>query len=164
RNAVDMLYDSGTYEENMARAMELAEGKGFGQAKREARRRGKLLGLGLANYVESSIGAPNEQARIAVRPHGRVDVVIGTQPSGQGHETSFAQVVSDLLRVPVECVSIILGDTDVVKAGGGSHSGRSMRHAATVFAKALPALVAKGRRIAAIVLALPPDQIEFLDG
>ena len=68
------------------------------------------------------------------------------------------------LRVPVECVSIILGDTDVVKAGGGSHSGRSMRHAATVFSKALPALVAKGRRIAAIVLALPPDQIEFLDG
>jgi aerobic carbon-monoxide dehydrogenase large subunit len=99
-----------------------------------------------------------------VRPHGRVDVVIGTQPSGQGHETSFAQVVSDLLRVPVECVNLILGDTDVVKAGGGSHSGRSMRHAATVFAKALPALVAKGRRIAAIVLALPPDQIEFLDG
>jgi aerobic carbon-monoxide dehydrogenase large subunit len=99
-----------------------------------------------------------------VRPQGRVDVVIGTQPSGQGHETSFAQVISDLLRVPVECVNLILGDTDVVKAGGGSHSGRSMRHAATVFAKALPALVGKGARIAAIVLALPPDQIEFLDG
>ena len=73
-----------------------------------------------------------------MRPEGRVDVVIGTQPSGQGHETSFAQVVSDLLCVPVESVKIILGDTDVVKVGGGSHSGRSMRHAATVFSKAAP--------------------------
>src|SRR5216684_1079002 len=164
RNAVGMRYDSGRYEENMNRAMEIADWKGFPQRRRAAAKRGRLRGRGLANYVESSIGAPNEQARIAVRPQGRVDVVIGTQPSGQGHETSFAQVVSDLLRVPVETVKIILGDTDVVKAGGGSHSGRSMRHAATVFSKALPALVAKGRRIAAIVLALPPDQIEFLDG
>ncbi len=136
RNAVGMLYDSGRYEENMKRAMELADWKGFAQRRREAKKRGKLLGLGLANYVESSIGAPNEQTRITVRPEGRVDVVIGTQPSGQGHETSFAQVVSDLMCVPVERVQIILGDTDVVKVGGGSHSGRSMRHAATVFSKA----------------------------
>jgi len=90
--------------------------------------------------------------------------VIGTQPSGQGHETSFAQVVSDLLHVPVERVRIILGDTDVVKVGGGSHSGRSMRHAATVFAKALPDLVAKGKRIAALVLGSPPEHVEFDDG
>ncbi|HEY2137629.1 MAG TPA: molybdopterin cofactor-binding domain-containing protein, partial [Xanthobacteraceae bacterium] len=77
-----------------------------------------------------------------MQPEGRVDVVIGTQPSGQGHETSFAQVVSDLIGVPVESVKIILGDTDVVKVGGGSHSGRSMRHAATVFSKAAADLIA----------------------
>ena len=75
--------------------------------------------------------------------------MIGTQPSGQGHETSFAQVVADLLHVPVESVSIIFGDTDVVKVGGGSHSGRSMRHAATVFSKAAVDLIAKGKEIAA---------------
>ena len=74
-------------------AMDIADWKGFEQRRRDAAKRGKLLGRGLANYVESSIGAPNEQARITVRPEGRVDVVIGTQPSGQGHETSFAQVV-----------------------------------------------------------------------
>ena len=164
RNAVGMNYDSGRYEENMDWAMEIADWKGFDQRRREARKRGKLLGRGLANYVESSIGAPNEQARITVQPEGRVDVVIGTQPSGQGHETSFAQVVSDLLHVPVESVKIILGDTDVVKVGGGSHSGRSMRHAATVFSKALPDLVAKGRRIAAVVLGSVPDHVEFSDG
>jgi carbon-monoxide dehydrogenase large subunit len=164
RNAVGMTYDSGRYEENMDWAMEIADWKGFAQRRREAKKRGKLLGLGLANYVESSIGAPNEQARITVRPEGRVDVVIGTQPSGQGHETSFAQVISDLLRVPVESVNIILGDTDVVKVGGGSHSGRSMRHAATVFAKAAPELIAKGRRIAALVLGTTADHIDFADG
>src|SRR3954470_3781243 len=164
RNAVGMLYDSGRYEENMARAMELADWKGFAGRRREARRRGKLLGLGLANYVESSIGAPNEQARITVRPEGHVDVVIGTQPSGQGHETSFAQVVSDLMRVPVEKVRIILGDTDVVKVGGGSHSGRSMRHAATVFSKATTDIIEKGKRIAAVVMQTTPDHVDYDDG
>ncbi len=164
RNAVGMLYDSGRYEENMDWAMDIADWQGFAQRKREAAKRGKLLGRGLTNYVESSIGAPNEQARITVQPEGRVDVVIGTQPSGQGHETSFAQVVADLLHVPVETVKIILGDTDVVKVGGGSHSGRSMRHAATVFSKAAIEIIAKGKRIAAIVLNKTPDQIEFDDG
>jgi aerobic carbon-monoxide dehydrogenase large subunit len=164
RNAVGMNYDSGRYEENMDWAMDIADWSGFDERKREAAKRGRLLGRGLANYVESSIGAPNEQARITVRPEGRVDVIIGTQPAGQGHETSFAQVVSDLLHVPVESVRIILGDTDVVKVGGGSHSGRSMRHAATVFSKALPDLVAKGKRIAAIILGKTPDQIEFDNG
>jgi aerobic carbon-monoxide dehydrogenase large subunit len=164
RNAVGMTYDSGRYRENMERAMEIADWRGFEQRRRGAAKRGKLLGRGLANYVESSIGAPNEQARITVRARRRVDVVIGTQPSGQGHETSFAQVVSDLLHVPLESVKIILGDTDVVKVGGGSHSGRSMRHAATLFAKALPDLVARGKKVAAAILQSTPDQIEFDDG
>ena len=164
RNAVGMTYDSGRYQENMDWAMEIADWKGFETRRRAARKRGKLLGRGLANYVESSIGAPNEQARITVRPEGRVDVVIGTQPSGQGHETSFAQVVSDLLHVRIETVAIILGDTDVVKVGGGSHSGRSMRHAATVFSKAAAELVARGKRVAALILGSAPDRIEFTDG
>jgi carbon-monoxide dehydrogenase large subunit len=164
RNAVGMLYDSGHYEENMNAALEMADWKGHPARRREAKRRGKLLGRGLANYVESSIGAPKEQARIKVRPEGRVDVVIGTQPSGQGHETSFAQVISDLLAVPVEKVDIIFGDTDVVRLGGGSHSGRSMRHAATVFSKAAADLIDKGRRIAAAALETAADRVAFEDG
>ena len=158
RNSVGMLYDSGRYAENMDWAMDIADWKGFAARRREAKRRGKLLGRGLANYVESSIGAPREQARIKVQPEGRVDVVIGTQPSGQGHETSFAQVISDLLHVPAESVRIILGDTDVVHVGGGSHSGRSMRHAATVFSKAAVDLIAKGKAIAAIVMGAAAGQ------
>ena len=164
RNAVGMLYDSGRYAENMDWAMEIADWKGFEARRRDAKKRGKLLGRGLANYVESSIGAPNEQAQIRVLPEGRVDVVIGTQPSGQGHETSFAQVVSDLLAVPVEKVKIIFGDTDIVKVGGGSHSGRSMRHAATVFAKAAAEIIAKGKRAAATVLGTTLESVTFDDG
>src|SRR5690348_8787665 len=164
RNAVGMLYDSGRYEENMDWAMEIADWKGFAARRRDARRRGKLLGRGLANYVESSIGAPREQTRITVQPEGRIDVVIGTQPSGQGHETSFSQVVSDLLHVPDESVRIILGDTDVVKVGGGSHSGRSMRHAATVFSKGAAELIEKGKAIAALAMGTTPEHVAFDDG
>ncbi|HEY7999083.1 MAG TPA: xanthine dehydrogenase family protein molybdopterin-binding subunit, partial [Pseudolabrys sp.] len=163
RNAVGMTYDSGRYEDNMDLAMRIADWDGFNARKREAKKRGRLLGLGLANYVESSIGAPKEQARITIKPDG-IDVIIGTQPAGQGHETSFAQVVSDLLQVPVQSVSIIMGDTDVVRAGGGTHSGRSMRHAATVFSIAATTLIANGKRIAAHILGTSPDHVEFDDG
>lgn len=164
RNAVGMLYDSGRYEDSMDLAMRIADWDGFPARKREAAKRGRLLGRGLANYVESSIGAPKEQARITVRPDGVIDVIIGTQPAGQGHQTSFAQVVADLLCVPPEAICIITGDTDVVKAGGGTHSGRSMRHAATVFSLAAVQLIDKGKRLAALVLDAPYDQIDFTDG
>jgi carbon-monoxide dehydrogenase large subunit len=164
RNGVGAVYDSGRYEDGMDLAMRIADWSGFAARRRAAAQRGRLLGRGLANYVESSIGAPREQARITVQPEGRVDVVIGTQPSGQGHETSFAQVIADLLAVPVETVRIILGDTDVVQVGGGSHSGRSMRHAATVFAKAAGELIALGKRTAAALAGSVPEHVEFRDG
>jgi carbon-monoxide dehydrogenase large subunit len=164
RNAVGMLYDSGRYLENMERALALADWKNFPRRKREAAERGKLLGFGFANYVESSIGAPKEQARIKVKPEGVVEVIIGTQPSGQGHETSFAQVMSDLICVPVGCVKIVLGDTDLVHVGGGSHSGRSMRHAATVFSKAAVDLIARGKEVAAVVMGARPEEVTFRDG
>ncbi len=164
RNAVGMLYDSGTYEANMDLAFRIANVDGFKQRKREAKKRGKLLGLGIANYVESSIGAPKERTEITVKPDGTVDCVIGTQPSGQGHETSFAQVLADLIVVPHAVINVIMGDTDIVSVGGGSHSGRSMRHAATVISKAVPELIAKGKAIAALALNAPADRIEFKDG
>ena len=163
-NAVGMVYDSGTYEANMDAVMRLADWDGFPARKREAASRGKLLGLGMGHYVESSIGSPKERAEITVTPDGRVDMVIGTQPSGQGHETSFAQVLADMICVRVECINVIMGDTDIVSVGGGSHSGRSMRHAGTVIAKASTDLVARGKAIAAVVAGTTADQVEFKDG
>ncbi|MDE2229464.1 MAG: xanthine dehydrogenase family protein molybdopterin-binding subunit [Alphaproteobacteria bacterium] len=163
-NAVGARYDSGTYEANMDLARRIADWPGFPARRRAAEARGKLLGLGLANYVESSIGAPKERAEMTVTPEGRVRVVIGTQPSGQGHETSFAQVVADLIAVPVEAVDIVTGDTDVVSVGGGSHSGRSMRHAGTVLAKVAPDLIAKGKAAAAVLLGASVDRVAFNEG
>ncbi len=162
-NAVGTVYDSGEYEANMDRVLALADWQGVGKRRSEARSRGKLLGLGFANYVESSFGTPKERADIIVRPDG-IEVVIGTQPAGQGHETSFAQVTADLLGVAFESVTITLGDTDVVSAGGGTHSGRSMRHASTVIALGSEDLIAKGQRLAAHVLGQAPDAVVFEDG
>ena len=163
-NAVGSRYDSGTYDANMTLAMRIADWEGFAKRKSAARSRGRLLGRGLANYVESSIGAPRERAEMAVLPEGRVRVVIGTQPSGQGHETSFAQVVASLLGVPLDAVDIVMGDTDIVSVGGGSHSGRSMRHAATVMSIGARDLIAKGKILASALFEVNVADIEFKDG
>jgi carbon-monoxide dehydrogenase large subunit len=163
-NAVGATYDSGDYEAQMDLCMKIADWDGFPARKEEAAKRGRLLGLGLAPYVESSIGSPKERAEITVTPDGRVDVVIGTQPSGQGHETSFAQVVADMLCIHVECINIIMGDTDIVSVGGGSHSGRSMRHAGTIITTASKKLIAKGKAIAAAIFAASPDKVDFREG
>lgn len=164
RNAVGSIYDSGEYEINMDRAMALFEWTDIATRRAAAKARGKILGVGLANYVESSIGSPKERAEITVFPDGQVEVVIGTQPSGQGHETSFGQVVADMLQVPAANVTIVLGDTDRVSVGGGSHSGRSMRHAGTVMTMASADLLRVARKLAAERLGLEPDALDFADG
>ena len=164
RNAIGMVYDSGEYEANMDLAMRIAQWDGFAARRREAAARGRLLGLGLAHYVESSIGAPNERAEISIAANGRVRVVIGTQPSGQGHETSFAQVVATLLAVPLAAIDVVMGDTAQVSVGGGSHSGRSMRHAATVFNIASKQLIENGKKLAAFLLETAAEKVRFQDG
>ncbi|MSQ53333.1 MAG: xanthine dehydrogenase family protein molybdopterin-binding subunit [Betaproteobacteria bacterium] len=163
-NAVGMRYDSGTYQANMDLSMKMADWRGFPARRALATERGLLLGLGLANYVESSIGSPKERAEVAIGANGRVRVVIGTQPSGQGHETSFAQVISSMLCIPVEAVDVVMGDTDIVSAGGGSHSGRSMRHAATVFTIATKQLIENGKKIAAWLVEAEAVELNFKDG
>ncbi len=165
QNAVGMIYDSGKYEKSLDIAIALSDFAEFQERKSEARRRGKLLGRGVAHYVESSIGSPVEETQIHVRPEeARVDLVIGTQPSGQGHETSFAQVAASWLGISVDSVNVIVGDTDIVRAGGGSHSGRSMRMAGTVIVKAADILIDRGKRIAAQVFEAADNDIEFEEG
>jgi carbon-monoxide dehydrogenase large subunit len=163
-NAVGSHYDSGTYAENMDLARRIADWPGFARRRREAKKRGRLLGLGFANYVESSIGSPRERAEITVLPEGRVRLVIGTQPAGQGQETSFSQVLADLLAVPVDSIDVVMGDTDVVSVGGGSHSGRSMRHAATVMSIAGRSLIERGKALAAFLLDGSSGNIGFDEG
>ena len=163
-NPLGMIYDSGDYHKCIAMALARADWSGIEDRRADAEGRGLLLGVGFASYVESSIGTPLEQARITVTDEDRIDVVIGTQPSGQGHETSFAQVAAEWLGVPVENVRIRIGDTDVVRVGGGSHSGRSMRMAGTVIIMAADDLIAKAKGIAADVLEVSESDVEFAEG
>ena len=163
-NPLGVTYDSGEYENNMEHALGLVDWTGFPRRQAAARGRGKRLGRGFANYVESSIGAPGERAELTVKSTGVVEVVIGTQPTGQGQETSFAQVTADFLGVSSDAVRIVLGDTDIVKAGGGSHSGRSMRQAATIIYSASQDLIAMATAAAAARFGVAEDEITFRDG
>jgi carbon-monoxide dehydrogenase large subunit len=161
RNPVGMVYDSGDYGAVQDRAVALSDWAGFEARRAEARRRGRYRGIGLANYIELNSGMPRERAEITVRPEGRIDVVIGTLSAGQGHETSFAQLMAEWFGVDLDQVRLITGDTDVAPVGGGSHSGRSMRLGGVVMAKASDQIVDQGKRIAAWLLEAADADIDF---
>jgi len=161
RNPVGLLYDSGDYATAQDRAVALADWAGFEARRAEARRRGRYRGIGLAHYIELNTGMPRERTQITVRPEGTIEVVLGTLSSGQGHETSFPQLIVEWFGVALEQVRFITGDTDLMPVGGGSHSGRSMRLGAVVMAKASDAIVEKGKRIAAWLLEAADADMEF---
>jgi carbon-monoxide dehydrogenase large subunit len=163
-NPFGMEYDSGAYTEVMDKALALGDWKTFSRRRAEARRRGKCRGISVGNYVDTATGVPRERADIKVRPEGVVEVVIGIVSQGQGHETSFAQLVNEWLGVPFEGVRLIAGDTDVVAVGGGAHSGRGMRLASIVIRKSCDDIIAKGLRIAEHLLETAAADIEFADG
>jgi carbon-monoxide dehydrogenase large subunit len=163
RSATGLVYDSGDYVAALDRAVALADWAGFEARRVEARRRNRYRGIGLAGYIELNTGAPRERTEITVRPEGRVDVVIGTLSAGQGHETSFAQLVVEWLGVEHAQVRVLTGDTDVARVGGGSHSGRSMRQAGVIIAAACDRIVERGTRIAAALLEAATDDLVFGD-
>jgi aerobic carbon-monoxide dehydrogenase large subunit len=148
----------------MCTALALADWNGFPARHAEAHRRGKFRGIGIANYVEITSGTPRERTEITVLPEGKVELVMGTMASGQGHETSFAQLVTEWLGVPFDSVVYVAHDTLRVKAGGGSHSGRSMKLAATIIGDATDAIIDKGRRIASFLLETGEVDLEFEGG
>jgi carbon-monoxide dehydrogenase large subunit len=163
-NPLGITYDSGRYEAAMNTALALADWDGFAARRAEARRRGQLRGIGIANYVEITSGAPRERTEITVLPEGRVELVMGTMSSGQGHETSFAQLVTEWLGVPFESIIYVAHDTARVQAGGGSHSGRSMKLATTIIGKATDDIIDTGRKIAGFLLETGEIDIEFERG
>jgi len=161
RNPAGLVYDSGDYAGAMRRVLELADWAGFERRRDEARARGRCRGIGLGHYIELNTGAPRERAEIRVLPEGRVEVVLGTLSAGQGHETSFAQLVAEWLSVDLERVTLLTGDTDATPVGGGSHSGRSMRMGAVVMAHACDRIVEQGRQRASDRLEVSPRDLEF---
>jgi carbon-monoxide dehydrogenase large subunit len=164
RNPFGMIYDSGTYQEVMDHVLKLGAWSGIATRRAEAKARGKCRGIGVANYVDTATGVPRERAEITVQPEGVVEVVIGTVSSGQGHETSFAQLVGEWLGVPIDSVQLVTGDTDRVSVGGGSHSGRALRLGSIVMLRASDEIIAKGLRIASHVLEVGEADLEFAGG
>ncbi len=164
RNPAGLVYDSGDYRGVQARVVALADWSGFEARRAASRKRGRLRGIGLGHYVELNTGAPRERAEIRVRPEGRIDIALGTLSAGQGHETSFAQLIAEWLGVSVAQVRLLTGDTELSPVGGGSHSGRSMRMGAVVIAHACDRIVEKGRSRASERLEAAPADIEFSGG
>src|SRR5882762_7909342 len=164
RTPFGVTYDNGNYEEAMNRSMAMAEWEEFRKRRAESKKKGKLRGIGLANYIEPTMGYPREWSQVKVSPGGEVEVTVGTLSSGQGHETSFAQCVSEWLGVPFESIRLVQGDTDIIPVGGGSHSGRSMRMAGLCMGNAAQSVLERSRRIAAHMLEVKPDDVEFSAG
>jgi aerobic carbon-monoxide dehydrogenase large subunit len=163
-NAFGVTYDSGDYLGSLDDVLKLADWSGFAARRAETQARGLRRGIGLGGYIEAQSGAPAERAEVTVLPEGAVEIVIGTLSSGQGHDTSFAQLASEWLGVPADTVRLVTDDSDRLSVGGGSHSGRSLRLAATTIRQASLGIIAKGKKLAAQQLEAAEADIAFADG
>jgi carbon-monoxide dehydrogenase large subunit len=174
---VIMNYDAGDYDASLKKAMEIADVQGFTKRKREAARHGKLRGIGYSTYIEACGIAPSqavgslgagvglwESAEVRVNPTGSVEVLTGSHAHGQGHETTFAQLVSERLGIPIDDVSIVHGDTDKVQFGMGTYGSRSGAVGMSAVVKALDKVEAKAKKVAAHMLEAAEGDIEFKDG
>jgi carbon-monoxide dehydrogenase large subunit len=174
---VALQYDSGDYFSTLDLATKAADYAGFEARRREATARGKLRGIGIATYIEACGIAPSavvgslgaraglfEAAAVRVHPTGSVTILTGSHSHGQGHETTFAQLVADGLGIPMESIEIVHGDTAKIPYGMGTYGSRSLAVGGTAIIKAMDKIIAKGKKIAAHLLEAADADIEFKDG
>ncbi|MGH6611853.1 MAG: xanthine dehydrogenase family protein molybdopterin-binding subunit, partial [Burkholderiaceae bacterium] len=174
---VGLTYDTGDYEATLSRAIELADVKGFATRKAESEKRGMLRGIGYSCYIEACGLAPSniagalgaraglfEAGEVRVHPTGKVTIFTGSHSHGQGHETTFAQVVADKLGISIDDVDIQHGDTGKTLFGMGTYGSRSIAVGGTAIVKALDKVIAKGKKIAAHLLEASDADIEFANG
>jgi carbon-monoxide dehydrogenase large subunit len=174
---VALQYDTGDYAATLDAAIKMADVAGFQKRKEEAAKKGKLRGLGYCCYIEACGIAPSniagalgaraglfEAGEVRVHPTGSVTVFTGSHSHGQGHETTFAQVVADRLGVPIENIDIVHGDTSKVLFGMGTYGSRSIAVGGTAIVKALDKVIAKGKKIAAHLMEAAEGDVEFKDG
>lgn len=172
-----VMYDTGNYKGALNKALEIFDYKAFRAEQREARRNGRLLGVGWSTYIEicgiapsavaASLGAGAglwESSTVRVHPTGSVSVYAGTAPSGQGHETVFGQMVSSALGVPMENIEVHHGDTDKQQFGTGSFGSRSLAVGGSALHMSLEKVVAKAKKIAAHQMGVPEKQVELVNG
>jgi carbon-monoxide dehydrogenase large subunit len=155
---------SGEFERTMDLAMARSDWSGFAARHAAGRRAGRLRGIGLGYYVESSGGGPEEEARVTVHGDGSADVVVGTYSHGQGHETAYAQILAESLGLDFERIRIVQGDTEQVKFGGGTGGSRSSQMGGIAVQRAGAAVVERGAGIAAELLQAEPQRVAFQAG
>jgi len=174
---VALQYDSGNYEANLNKALELVNYKALREQQEAARKQGRYMGIGVVTYIEACGLAPSalvgslgaqagqwESALVRVMPTGKVEVFTGTHSHGQGHETAFAQVVADELQIPVEDVVLVHGDTGRMPYGWGSYGSRSAPTGLSAIVLAARKIVDKAKKIAAHLLEAAPEDIVHEDG
>ena len=174
---VALIYDTGNYEASLNKALENSDYAGFGNRKAASKDAGKLRGIGIASYIEACGIAPSnvvgslgaraglyEAATVRVNPTGSVSVMTGSHSHGQGHETTFAQVVSEKLGIDFDSIDIVHGDTDKIPFGMGTYGSRSIAVGGTAIVNAIDKIVAKGKKIAAHLLETSESDIEFENG
>ena len=157
-------YDSGDYEKLMNSAMQRADWEGFEKRRARSADNGRLRGIGLIYYVEICSGLGSETAHVRFEENGRITVIIGTQSSGQGHETSYAQIVATELDVDIDQVDIVQGDTKLVPTGDGTGGSRSMAIGGSSIFRSVKCMIESGRKMAAEMLEAALIDIEFNDG
>ncbi len=155
---------SGEFSNTLDMALARSDWAGFAQRQQASAQKGLLRGRGIGFYVESSGGGPEEEAVISVAEDGRIDVVVGTFSHGQGHRTTYAQILSETLGVDFEAINIIQGDTDVVAFGGGTGGSRSSQMGGVAVQRAGHALVDEAKTIAAELIQTPVEQVDYADG
>ncbi len=158
------VYDCGDFAALTKHALELADCKGFARRKRESRKRGKLRGLGIGNYLEVTAGPAKEMAGIVFNADGTVTLTTGTLDFGMGHATPFAQVLSEKLAIPFDKISLVQGDSDRLVVGGGSGGSKSLMHSGTAIVQAADKVIEKGKEAAAHVLEAAASDIVFEQG
>jgi aerobic carbon-monoxide dehydrogenase large subunit len=163
-NAFGNAVDSGAFSETLDRALARADVDGFSARRRASETRGLLRGLGFAYHIKGTGGSPSENVDIRFEVDGTVSLITGTQTIGQGHETTFPQILADRLGIPNECIRLVQGDTDRIPIGGGHGSSRATYMGGTAIWRASEEIIAKGTRIAAEALEAAEADIHFADG
>ena len=174
---VIMTYDAGNYAACLDRALELADYRGLASRKQASTKNGKKRGLGFSAYIEACGIAPSqavgslgagvglwESAEVRVNPTGSVEVLTGSHSHGQGHETTFAQLVSQRLGIPIEQITVVHGDTDKVQFGMGTYGSRSGAVGMSAIYHAIDKVIVKAKKVAGFVLEVPENTVDFKEG
>jgi carbon-monoxide dehydrogenase large subunit len=162
--ASGVVYDSGDFAGVLSEALQLSDYSGFAKRKKESRRRGKLRGIAVGSYLESTAPPRAELGKIEFEPDGTVTLITGTLDYGQGHATPFSQVLSAQLGIPFEMIRLEQNDSDIVHSGGGTGGSRSITATGQAIVEASALVIAKGKRAAAHLMEAAEGDIEFANG